>query len=353
MRILVTGGAGYIGSVTTRLLLDRGHECVVLDTLEKGHAEAVDQRATLVVGDVGDRTVLTDVLPGCDAVMHLAGYIEVAESEAQPERYLDNNVTRPTRMLDWMVRTGVRAIVFSSTAAVYGEPRVLPIPEDAVMLPVNKYGASKLAFEQELRAREAAGELRAVRLRYFNVAGAWPDGSLGEAHEPESHIIPRILTATAEGEREFEVFGGDYPTADGTCVRDYIHVLDLARAHALALERLASGAVSEKLMTAYASLDRRQVRLHEAEIRAAAARPSASIPTRGAAAAALYQIDVPGAVSALTAGFGDQGERDRLEIVGLLRSLLSGKETEAVLADIAAGDPSEKVRAAAASASRR
>jgi UDP-glucose 4-epimerase len=242
MRILVTGGAGYIGSVTTRLLLDRGHECVVLDTLEKGHAEAVDQRATLVAGDVGDRTVLTDVLPGCDAVLHLAGYIEVAESEAQPERYLDNNVTRPTRMLDWMVRTDVRAIVFSSTAAVYGEPRVLPIPEDAVMLPVNKYGASKLAFEQELRAREAAGELRAVRLRYFNVAGAWPDGSLGEAHEPESHIIPRILTATAEGEREFEVFGGDYPTADGTCVRDYIHVLDLARAHTLALERLFSGA---------------------------------------------------------------------------------------------------------------
>lgn len=241
MRILVTGGAGYIGSVTTRVLLDRGHSCVVLDTLEKGHREAVDYRAELVVGDVGDRRVLAEVLPGCDAVMHLAGYIEVAESERDPERYLDNNVTRPSRMLDWMARTGVGAIVFSSTAAVYGEPRVVPIPEDAMTLPVNKYGASKLAFEQLLREREAEGELRAIRLRYFNVAGAWPDGSLGEAHHPESHIIPRILQAMAEGQRDFEVFGGDYPTADGTCVRDYIHVLDLANAHALALERLGSG----------------------------------------------------------------------------------------------------------------
>jgi UDP-glucose 4-epimerase len=241
MRILVTGGAGYIGSITTRLLLDRGHEVVVLDTLEKGHREAVDYRAEIVIGDVGDRRVLADALPGCDAVMHLAGYIEVAESEADPERYLDNNVTRPRRMLDWMERTGVRDIVFSSTAAVYGEPSVVPIEEDAVTLPVNKYGASKLLFERELRAREAEGALRAVRLRYFNVAGAWPDGSLGEAHDPETHIIPRVLHAMAAGERDFEVFGGDYPTADGTCVRDYIHVLDLANAHALALERLAHG----------------------------------------------------------------------------------------------------------------
>jgi UDP-glucose 4-epimerase len=241
VRVLVTGGAGYIGSVTTRLLLDRGHDVVVLDTLEKGHREAVDPRAELVVGDVGNRAVLTDVLPGCDAVMHLAGYIEVAESEADPERYLDNNVTRPTRMLDWMDRTDVRAIVFSSTAAVYGEPLVLPVEEDAVTLPVNKYGASKLAFERELRLREADGALRAIRLRYFNVAGAWPDGSLGEAHDPESHIIPRVLKAMASGQHDFEVFGDDYPTHDGTCVRDYIHVLDLAQAHALALERLASG----------------------------------------------------------------------------------------------------------------
>lgn len=241
MRVLVTGGAGYIGSVTTRLLHDRGHDCIVLDTLEKGHAEAVDPRATLVPGDVGDRRVLAEVLGGCDAVMHLAGYIDVAESQVHPERYLDNNVVRPTTMLDWMARADVRSIVFSSTAAVYGEPSAVPIPEDAPTLPVNKYGASKLAFEQELRRREAAGELTAIRLRYFNVAGAWPDGSLGEAHEPETHIIPRVLAAMAGGEREFEVFGGDYPTHDGTCVRDYIHVLDLALAHALALERLAEG----------------------------------------------------------------------------------------------------------------
>lgn len=240
MRVLVTGGAGYIGSVTVRLLLDRGHACVVLDTLEKGHREAVDPRAELAVGDVGDRTVLAEVLPGCDAVMHLAGYIEVAESEADPARYLDNNVTRPTVMLDWMARTGVRRIVFSSTAAVYGEPLALPITEEAVALPVNKYGASKLAFEQVLREREARRSLTAIRLRYFNAAGAWPDGSLGEAHEPETHIIPRVLRHIEAGESEFEVFGGDYPTSDGTCVRDYVHVCDLANAHALALERLAA-----------------------------------------------------------------------------------------------------------------
>jgi UDP-glucose 4-epimerase len=247
VRILVTGGAGYIGSVTTRLLLDRGHDCVVLDTLERGHREAVDARAELVVGDVGDRKVLADTLPGCDAVLHFAGYIDVAESERDPQRYLDGNVTRPTVMLDWMERVGVRSLVFSSTAAVYGEPVRVPITEDATMLPVNKYGASKLAFEHEIRDRERRGALRAIRLRYFNVAGAWPDGSLGEAHDPETHIIPLVLTAMAAGERDFEVFGGDYATEDGTCVRDYVHVLDLANAHALALARLETGAVGSAI----------------------------------------------------------------------------------------------------------
>lgn len=241
MRVLVTGGAGYIGAITTRTLLDAGHEAVVLDTLEKGHREAVDPRAELVVGDVGDRAVVSAALAGVDAVMHLAGYIEVAESQANPERYFDNNVTRPLEMVAAMAERGVDALVFSSTAAVYGEPSSVPIEEDAPTIPVNAYGESKLAFERELDRAATEQGLRSVRFRYFNVAGAWPDGSLGEAHDPETHIIPRILGALADGKRDFEVYGNDYPTVDGTCVRDYIHVCDLARAHVLALEYLHAG----------------------------------------------------------------------------------------------------------------
>jgi UDP-glucose 4-epimerase len=241
MNILLTGGAGYIGSVTTRLLLDAGHRVTVLDSLEKGWRAAVDPRASLEVGDVGDTALLDRLLPGCDAVMHLAGLIEVAESQSEPDRYADANVTRPSRMLDAMEAHGVGAIVFSSTAAVYGEPESGPIREDAMLAPINVYGSTKLAFERELEQREARGVLRAVRFRYFNAAGAWPDGSLGEAHRPESHIVPRVLRAIASGQRTFEVFGGDYPTPDGTCVRDYVHVHDLARGHQMALERLGAG----------------------------------------------------------------------------------------------------------------
>jgi len=236
----VTGGAGYIGSITTRVLLDAGHDCVVLDTLEKGWREAVDPRAKLVVGSVGDRPVVDAALAGCDAVMHLAGYIEVAESQADPERYFRNNSEEPLVLLDAMVDAGVSAIVFSSTAAVYGEPTSIPITETANTLPVNAYGESKLRFERSLDAYAEKG-VRSIRFRYFNVAGAWPDGSLGEAHDPETHIIPRVLFAMRDGQRQFEVFGGDYPTPDGTCVRDYIHVTDLARAHQRALEALGAG----------------------------------------------------------------------------------------------------------------
>ena len=238
MRILVTGGAGYIGSITTRVLLDAGHECVVLDTLERGHAGAVDPRASLVVGSVGDPNVLDAVLRGCDAVMHLAGYIEVAESVADPEKYLLNNATAPLMMLDAMAANDVDAIVFSSTAAVYGEPESVPILEDAPTRPLNPYGESKLRFEHSLEELRDERGLRSVRFRYFNVAGAWSDGSMGEAHEPETHIVPRVLAALRDGQERFEVYGGDYPTPDGTCVRDYIHVLDLANAHRLGLERL-------------------------------------------------------------------------------------------------------------------
>jgi UDP-glucose 4-epimerase len=241
LRILVTGGAGYIGSITTRTLLDAGHECVVLDTLERGHRAAVDSRAELIVGSVGDRMALRSALPGCDAVMHLAGYIEVAESVEHPEKYFRANAIEPLVMLDEMIAHEVEAIVFSSTAAVYGEPETSPIVEDAPTRPVNPYGLSKLAFEESLEGCRTKHTIRSIRFRYFNVAGAWPDGSMGEAHDPESHLIPRILRAMAEGQSGFEVFGNDYPTPDGTCVRDYIHVLDLAQAHRLALESLGRG----------------------------------------------------------------------------------------------------------------
>ncbi len=241
MRFLVTGGAGYIGSVSVRHLLDAGHDTTILDTLERGHREAVDERARLVVGDVGDVAAVTDALEGCDAVLHCAGLIEVAESMREPGRYFDVNACRPLRMLETMRGREVGVIVFSSTAAVYGEPESVPIDEDHPRAPVNAYGASKLHFEDVLEWFKEAYGFRAVRLRYFNVAGAWPDGSLGEAHEPETHVVPRILDAMASGRESFEVYGGDYETPDGTCVRDYIHVVDLARAHELALERVAGG----------------------------------------------------------------------------------------------------------------
>ena len=241
MRILVTGGAGYIGAITARHLLDAGHEVVVLDSLERGRREAIDSRATFVHSAVGDTSALDAILPDCDGVMHLAGLIEVAESQREPGAYFDANVAQPVRMLDAMVRHGVCDIVFSSTAATYGEPDEVPIVEDAPTRPINVYGASKLMFEQMLDAYGAAHGIRSVRFRYFNVAGAWPDGSLGEAHDPETHIVPRILQAMASGQREFEVYGDDYPTPDGTCVRDYIHVCDLAEAHRLGLERLHDG----------------------------------------------------------------------------------------------------------------
>ena len=248
MNILVTGGAGYIGSITTRALCERGHRCVVLDTLENGHLTSVDPRAELVAGSVGDRALVEGLLRTrrIDAVMHLAGYIEVAESKEFPEKYYANNAEAPRRMLEAMQAAGTPALVFSSTAAVYGEPTQVPILESDPTRPINPYGASKLVFEEALDAAAADWGLRSVRFRYFNVAGAWPDGSLGEAHVPETHIIARILEALLDTEEtgetpQFSLFGTDYPTPDGTCVRDYIHVCDLARAHALALEALVAG----------------------------------------------------------------------------------------------------------------
>ncbi len=241
MRILVTGGAGYIGSITTRVLIDAGHEVVVLDSLERGHRRAVDPRATLVVAQVGDREVLDAVLPCVDAVLHCAGYIDVAESHADPDLYYRKNLAEPSMMLDRMTSNGVRSLVFSSTAAVYGQPDRMPISEDAPRKPINAYGASKLAFERMIELAESVGLLSAARLRYFNAAGAWPDGSLGEAHPTETHIVPRLLQAATVPGAAFTLYGDDYPTSDGTCIRDYIHVMDLADAHRRALEYLHGG----------------------------------------------------------------------------------------------------------------
>lgn len=242
MRVLVTGGAGYIGSISVRLLLDAGHEVLVLDSLERGHRAAVDPRATLVVASLGDADVLDSIVPGLDAVLHCAGYIEVGESQREPALYYQKNLAEPSMLLDRMTTHDVRCLVFSSTAAVYGQPTEMPITEDTPRAPINAYGASKLAFERMIEIAQDAGLISAVRLRYFNVAGAWPDGSLGEAHTTETHIVPLLLKAAgSDNGTRFTLFGDDYPTPDGTCVRDYIHVVDLAEAHRSALEYLVRG----------------------------------------------------------------------------------------------------------------
>ncbi|MRS11497.1 MAG: UDP-glucose 4-epimerase GalE [Actinobacteria bacterium] len=243
MRILVTGGAGYIGSITTCVLLDSGHEVLVLDSLERGHRQAVDPRATLIVASVGDREVLDSILPGIDAVLHCAGYIEVAESRRDPDLYYRKNLAEPSMMLDRMTTHGIRNLVFSSTAAVYGQPEQMPITEDAPLAPLNVYGASKLSFERMIDITRSSGLMNAIVLRYFNAAGASPDGALGEDHPNESHIIPLVLRAASAG-TPFTLHGDDYPTPDGTCVRDYLHVMDLADAHLRALERLHEGGES-------------------------------------------------------------------------------------------------------------
>jgi UDP-glucose 4-epimerase len=241
MNILVTGGAGYIGSITTRMLLDAGYSCIVVDTLENGHEWAVDKRTRFVKGNVGDADLMRALLPEIDCVMHLAGYIEVGESYHFPEKYYRNNVDAPHVMLKEMVRAGVDKLVFSSTAAVYGEPSQLPITENATLAPINPYGESKLRFEKLLDVY--SDRISSLRFRYFNAAGAMPDASLGEDHNPETHLIPTILKSIISGKSDFSIFGNDYPTADGTCVRDYIHVWDIARAHRLGIEALGRGEI--------------------------------------------------------------------------------------------------------------
>ena len=238
MKILVTGGAGYIGSVVVEETLRAGHETVVYDNLVKGHSDMVADEAVFVEGDLLDSRTLENTIReyAIEAVIHMAAYSLVGESVSDPAKYYGNNVTAGLSLLDAMRACSVSKIVFSSTAAVYGEPEKQPIEESDRTMPTNPYGDTKLAFEHALKAYEHAYGLRYTSLRYFNAAGA--SERCGEIHDPETHLIPIVLQAAA-GQRDFvDIFGNDYPTRDGTCVRDYIHVIDLARAHVKALEIL-------------------------------------------------------------------------------------------------------------------
>jgi UDP-glucose-4-epimerase GalE len=242
MNILVTGGAGYIGAHCCRELARRGFHPLVYDNLAKGHREHV-RWGEFFEGDIGDADRLDDVCSRhrIAAVMHFAAFIEVGESAADPLKYYANNVAGSLQLIRAMARHGIRPIVFSSSAAVYGTPQQVPIDEEHPTRPLSPYGRTKLMVEQVLADCERSHGLRWMALRYFNAAGADPAARIGEWHDPESHLIPRILDAALDGGRPVHVYGTDYPTADGSCIRDYIHVADLARAHVLALERLLAG----------------------------------------------------------------------------------------------------------------
>ncbi|MFI2710803.1 UDP-glucose 4-epimerase GalE [Micromonospora sp. NPDC018662] len=239
MNVLVVGGAGYIGSVTVRYLRDAGHRVVVLDSLVRGFADVVPRGVRLVRADISE---LADAVPRderIDAVVHLAAYAYVGESVPRPEIYWDNNVVRSIKLLNAMRERGIRDIVFASSCAAYGEPVRLPIGEDQPPRPVNAYGMTKLAVDMALASEATAHGLAATSLRFFNAAGGYRD--VGERHDPETHLIPTALQAALERRGDLTIHGADYPTRDGTCVRDYIHVLDLARAVELALRRNRPG----------------------------------------------------------------------------------------------------------------
>ncbi len=243
--ILVTGGAGYIGSHAVLALKQTGYDVVVLDNLVYGHQELVTDvlKVELIVGDTCDRSLLDDIFASrnISAVMHFAAYAYVGESVTDPAKYYHNNFVGTLTLLEAMLAASVKTFVFSSTCATYGVPHTVPIPEDHPQKPINPYGESKLMIEKVLRDFDTAYHFKSVCFRYFNAAGADPEGRLGEDHDPETHIIPLVLL-TALGKRDsVSIFGTDYPTPDGTCVRDYIHVADLAQAHVLGLEYLLNG----------------------------------------------------------------------------------------------------------------
>jgi UDP-glucose 4-epimerase len=238
--VLVVGGAGYIGSHAAHALKRRGYEAIIYDNLCTGHA-SLAQGFELIAGDISDAGKLKPVLQRVDAVMHFAAHAYVGESVLEPRKYFQNNFVAAFSLLNSVLDCKVRKFIFSSTCATYGTPESMPITEETPQLPVNPYGASKLAFEQALRAYDRAYGLRSVSFRYFNAAGADESGLVGEVHSPETHLIPSAFEAI-HGERPaLEIYGNDYPTPDGTCVRDYIHVNDLAEAHVMGLEYLEHG----------------------------------------------------------------------------------------------------------------
>jgi UDP-glucose-4-epimerase GalE len=240
MVVLVIGGAGYIGSHAARALRQAGHDVIVFDNLSTGF-ERLAKGFEFVKGDVLDAAALTPVLRRSDAIMYFAAHAYVGESVSNPRKYFRNNVEGGLSLLNTALEAGVKKVIFSSTCAVYGEPAKVPIEENTVRNPVNPYGVSKMFFEQALEAYDRAYGFRFASLRYFNAAGADESGEIGELHEPETHLIPLALRAAAGLGPELHVFGSDYPTPDGTCIRDYIHVNDLASAHVKALEHLAAG----------------------------------------------------------------------------------------------------------------
>ena len=237
-KILVTGGAGYIGSHTVKLLQEQGHDVIVLDNLSTGHAHAVN--CPLIVGDLADKNLLNKIFGeyDIDAVVHFAASLIVEESTVVPGKYFQNNVVNGINLVNAMAAHGVRKMVFSSTAAVYGEPHYSPVDEEHPKFPINPYGETKLMFEKILKWYSSAHGLSSVSLRYFNASGASVDASLGEEKYNVTHLVPRVLNVAAKQQAVLEVYGNDYPTADGTCIRDYIHVQDLAQAHVLALGKL-------------------------------------------------------------------------------------------------------------------
>jgi UDP-glucose 4-epimerase len=248
MKVLVSGGAGYIGGVVVSQLVEAGHDVVVYDNLGNGHADTVPPQARLVVGDVGDRATLDAAFAHHhpEAVMHFAAFIEAGESMREPAKFFRNNTANALTLLETMQAHGVRRFVFSSTAALYGDPERTPIREDDKLLPTNAYGESKLLVEQMLAWFHRIHGLSYASLRYFNAAGA--TAALGERHHPESHLIPLVLQVAMGQRSHISIFGDDYPTPDGSCVRDYIHVSDLTSAHLLALNALASSTEPTRLI---------------------------------------------------------------------------------------------------------
>ncbi len=246
-KILVIGGAGYIGSHMVKQLLRSDYEVVTLDSLENGYRDAVIG-GEFILGNIEDSNLLDEIFAAkqINGVMHFASYIQVGESATEPAKYYKNNLSNTLNLLDAMIRHGVKVFVFSSTAAIYGEPEYIPIDEQHSLKPINPYGKSKLMVEQALEDYDQAYDLKSISLRYFNAAGADPEGDLGERHDPETHLIPLVLQVASGRRDSIKVFGRDYDTPDGTCVRDYIHVNDLCDAHILALENIFSGGCSAR-----------------------------------------------------------------------------------------------------------